>query len=175
MAVETNPPADGTAALDPESCATQDGLRAFAPGRQAAFLGLLRAHAELTRTLDGELAREHGLSLSVYELLSRLAHAERQSLRMSDVAQQTGLSLSRVSRLIDQLQARGLVVRMPCDYDSRVVHAALTPQGAECLRRAQDTFFEIVEERFLGRLDCDEVETLGALLARLHEQGSAAR
>ena len=147
----------------------EPGLRYFAPSREAVFIGLLRAHAELTRTLDQELSRRHGLGLSAYELLSRLCLAPEAGLRMSVLAEQTGLSLSRVSRLIDQLSRIGLAHRQACDPDSRVVHAVISAEGRQRVQEAQDTFFAVVEDQFLGRLSCEEVDTLGALLGRLRE------
>lgn len=135
--------------------------------RTAAWLSLLRAHAELKRTLETQLTARHGLSLSAYELLSRLAHAEGGHLRMTDLAEQIQLSLSRVSRLMDQLERDGLVCRRSCPGDSRAVHATIEPPGRKLSAAAQATFSEVLEERFLGRLDRDEVEQLSALLGRL--------
>jgi DNA-binding MarR family transcriptional regulator len=137
------------------------------PERETAWLGILRAHTEVTRALDGALASRHGLSLSAYEVLSRLAAAEHGSQRMSDLAGCSPLSLSRVSRVIDALQERGLVSRSPCGKDSRVVYAAVTPEGAALAEAARETFAEIVAGRYLGRLSCDEVGVLGELLGRL--------
>lgn len=156
---------------DPTVITTAQGLKAFPPEREAAWFGLLAAHAELTRGLDGCLSAQHGLSLSAYEVLSRLAHADDGHLRMSELAGQSSLSLSRVSRVIDALEARGLAARRSCDSDSRVVHATITPAGQELLAAAQDTFFATVESRFLGRLSCDEVGLLGDIFGRLIERG----
>ena len=155
------------AITDPNILETATGLKYFPPEREAAWVGILQAHSELTRTLDAELSSRHGLSLSAYEVLSRLAHADGGHLRMSLLAERSQLSLSRVSRVIDLLEQRGLVARRSCPVDSRVVHATITEQGSAKVAEAQETFFEVVEARFLGRLSCDEVGQLGQLLARL--------
>jgi DNA-binding MarR family transcriptional regulator len=152
---------------DPNVLETADGLKYFAPEREAAWIGLLQAHSELTRGLDAALSARHGLSFSSYEVLSRIAHAEGGQLRMSVLAERSQLSLSRVSRVIDALEQRGLVARRSCATDSRVVHATITDAGRALVAEAQETFFEVVEERFLARLTCDEVGQLGSLLARL--------
>ena len=149
----------------------EPNLKAFHPDQEAAWFGLLSAHAELTRGLDACLSAKHGLSLSAYEILSRLAHAEEGHLRMSELAGQTQLSLSRVSRIIDVLCERGLAERQSCPGDSRVVHATITSAGKTLFADAQDTFFETVEERFLGRLSCDEVGLLGDIFGRLVATG----
>jgi DNA-binding MarR family transcriptional regulator len=146
---------------------TEDGLKYLPPEREAAWLGLLQAHGELTRALDAGLHAKHGLSLSAYEVLSRLAHAENCSLRMSQLADRTQLSLSRVSRVCDHLQERGLVERRSCDTDSRVVYAAITMGGKRQIAEAQETFFEVIEDRFLGKLSSDEITTLATVFTRV--------
>lgn len=162
-------------ALDePTLLKTAAGLKYFPPEREAAWFGLLAAHAELTRGLDACLAAEHGLSLSAYEVLSRLAHADDRHMRMSQLAGSSSLSLSRVSRVIDMLESRGLAARKSCPTDSRVVHAAITPAGRALVDKAQDTFFATIEERFLGRLSCDEVALLGSVFGRLVQAGPPA-
>jgi DNA-binding MarR family transcriptional regulator len=155
------------AVTEPTVLQTAEGLKYFPPAREAAWLGLLQAHAELTRGLDAALSARHGLSLSAYEVLSRLAHADDGHLRMSDLAERSQLSLSRVSRVIDALEHRGLVARRSCPGDSRVVHATITDPGRTLVNQAQDTFFAAIEERFLGRLSCDEVALLGQIFGRL--------
>ena len=152
---------------DPSVLQTAEGLKYLPPNREAAWLGLLQAHAELTRALDAAMHAQHGLSLSAYEVLARLAHAENCSLRMSQLAERTQLSLSRVSRVVDHLQDRALVERKSCATDSRVVYAAITDSGKQQIAEAQETFFEVIEERFLGKLSCDEVMTLGNIFTRV--------
>ncbi len=153
---------------------TDTGLKYFPPEREAAWFGLLAAHAELTRGLDACLSAKHGLTLSAYEVLSRLAHADGGSLRMTELAGRSQLSLSRVSRLMDTLEHRGVTERLSCPTDSRAVHATITNAGRTLVAEAQDTFFETIEERFLGRLTCDEVGLLGSVFGRLVAGGPPA-
>lgn len=162
------------AVVEPTILETDKGLKYFPPEREAAWFGLLAAHAELTRGLDACLSAKHGLSLSAYEILSRLAHADDGHLRMSELAGRSQLSLSRVSRVVDSLCERELAERRSCASDSRVVHATITDAGRTLLADAQDTFFETIEQRFLGRLSCDEVNLLGAIFGRLVEIGPPA-
>src|SRR3954464_6961334 len=103
-----------------------DGLATWTDTHKHAWIGMLETHKLLTRALDAELEAEHGLSLSGVEILGRLAAAEDRSLRLSECASATGLSLSRVSRIVDMLEQRKLVERRACDTDGRAVHARLT-------------------------------------------------
>jgi|SRR4051794_40355324 DNA-binding MarR family transcriptional regulator len=154
---------------EPTVLQTPEGLKYLPPAREAAWIGLLQAHSELTRGVDAALSARHGLTMSAYDCLARLAHADDGHLRMSQLAERSQLSLSRVSRVIDTLESRGYVARQSCPGDSRVVHAAITPEGHALVAEAQETFFTTIEERFLGRLSCDEIEQLGTLLGRLLE------
>ena len=78
-----------------------------------AWIGLLETHKQLTRALDAELESRYGLSLCGLELLARLAAAPDRCLRLSALAAQAGLSLSRVSRIAVMLETRGLIERTP--------------------------------------------------------------
>src|ERR1700722_19175213 len=92
-----------------------DGFPEWSHGHAAAWLGLLVTHRSLTRELDAELEAAHGLTLSGLELLVRLASTPDHWLRLSALAAGANLSLSRVSRIVDSLEERGLLKRRPCD------------------------------------------------------------
>src|SRR5580693_8549934 len=103
-----------------------DGVAEWSPRHADAWIGLLETHKQLTRMLDAELESRYGLSLSGLELLARLAAAPGQCLRLTALATEAGLSLSRVSRLAGALEGRGLIERKPCGEDARAVEAHLT-------------------------------------------------
>jgi DNA-binding MarR family transcriptional regulator len=105
----------------------------------AAWIGLLETHKRLTRELDAQLQAEHGLTISSLELLSRLATADDQMLRLTTLADAAGLSLSRVSRILDGLESRGLVERRADADDARAKQASITPSGVELLHAAENT------------------------------------
>src|SRR5918998_4487464 len=95
-----------------------DGLVRWSDTHAAAWIGLLETHKRLTRELEGELETKHGLSLSGFELLSRLARADDRMLRLTALADAAGLSLSRVSRILDVLERSGLVERRADSEDT---------------------------------------------------------
>src|ERR1700722_2910387 len=113
-----------------------DGVAEWSPRHADAWIGLLETHKALTRALDAELESRYGLSLSGLELLSRLAAAPERCLRLSALAAQSGLSLSRVSRIAVTLEGRGLIERAPCHEDARAVEAHLTAGGGGAGGRA---------------------------------------
>lgn len=140
-----------------------DGLSRWSDTHADAWIGFLETHRAIVRGLDQELDARHGLSMSGVELLGRLAAADDRRLRLSRLAADTGLSLSRVSRIVDALERRGLVERVPCPSDARAINAQLTEDGLGLAREAQATHFADVQRRFFDRLEPDEV----ALLARV--------
>jgi DNA-binding MarR family transcriptional regulator len=154
---------------------TADGLKYFPPDRESAFFGLLQTNVDLTRALDQELSSRHGISLAGYEVLNRLAHAEDSRLRMTKLAERTPLSLSRISRVCDDLAMRGLVERRACESDRRVSYATLTEAGHAFLREAQETFYVTVEERFLGHLTEEETKVLSDVFMRVTAGNGACR
>jgi DNA-binding MarR family transcriptional regulator len=136
------------------------GLVRWSDTHAAAWVGLLETHKRLTRELEAELQAAHGLHISGLELLSRLATAEDRTLGLTTLADAAGLSLSRVSRILDTLEQRGLVERRTDTDDTRAKKAWLTPQGLELLRAAQKTHFAGVERLFFDRVPDEDVETL---------------
>lgn len=143
-----------------------DGLSRWPDEHADAWVGLLETHKRLTRALNAELEAEHGLSLSALELLGRLAAAEGHRLRLSVLAERAGLSVSRVSRIIDVLSDRGLVERRCCPGDRRARNVWLTDAGLERLRAAQAAHFAGVQERFFDQLEPEQVAVLAAIFAR---------
>jgi DNA-binding MarR family transcriptional regulator len=152
-----------------ESCAYvmgDDGLATWSDTHADAWIGLLETHKRLTRALDAELEAEHGLTLSGVECLGRLAAADDRRLRLSALATATGLSLSRISRIVDTLETRGLVERRSSESDARAVEAHLTPDGLDLVRQAQASHFASVNQRFFEQLSADEIQTLASVFAR---------
>ena len=96
----------------------EEGVACLSPQHALAFVGLLESGRRLTRELEGELECEHGLSFSALGVLGRLAAAPKRTLRLTVLAQDMGLSLSRVSRIVDALESRGLLEREQCPADA---------------------------------------------------------
>jgi DNA-binding MarR family transcriptional regulator len=151
-----------------------DGLATWSDTHKDAWIGMLETHKRLTRAMETELEAEYGLSLSGVEVLGRLAAADGRNLRLSMLANECGLSLSRISRIIDTLEARALVERRSSAADARAVEAHLLEAGLELVRRAQSSHFESVQERFFAQLSPAEIETLAAVFGRFAPQAAEA-
>src|SRR5512140_3339201 len=74
----------------------------------------IQTHARLIHKLDEELQASHGLSLAEYDALIQLVNAPDHKLRMSALADRVLLSRSGITRLVDRLEADGMVERTAC-------------------------------------------------------------
>jgi DNA-binding MarR family transcriptional regulator len=135
--------------------------------RLDAWRTFLFAHAQVRRQLERELQAEQSMSLGEYEVLLLLAYAGDRQLRMSELAELLVLSRSGATRLIDRLEAAGLVQRAMCDTDRRGQWAQLTPAGYERLRGASPTHLRGIAEHFLDRIPAEELAALHATLRRV--------
>ena len=139
--------------------------------REALLWSFFVTQETLRRALDAALSGKHGISLGTYEVLNQIAAAKRGGLTLTQLTEVAPLSLSRISRLVVDLERDGLVERRSCTADKRVSYVALTTKGTALVRRSQATFFAIVDEHFLGRLSTAEVEVLAGIFGRLGGHG----
>jgi len=81
----------------------------------------------------GAVHAEHGLAGTDFDVVIRLARSPEGRLRMSDLAAQTDLSTSGITRIVDRLEHRRLIRRDPEPGDRRGCAAVLTDQGHQAL------------------------------------------
>jgi len=134
-----------------------------------AYGHLVGAHATLTRRLSALLEEEHGLTMSEYEVLFLLAREEDHSMRRIDLSREVRLSPSGITRMLDRLEATGLVEKGACAKDARVTYAVLTDSGMQKLRDCAPVHQAEIDRVLGERLSDEEVETLGKLLERLSD------
>jgi DNA-binding MarR family transcriptional regulator len=129
----------------------------------AAWAALLQVHAALVPELDAALRRAVGLPLNWYDVLLELDAPQR--LRMSDLGERVVLSRTRVSRLVTELEAHGLVRRESNPDDGRSAFVSITDTGRQRLREAAPHYLSGIEERFAAA----SADDLNALAATLHK------
>ena len=95
-------------------------------------------------------------------------------MRRVDLADALVLSPSGVTRLLDGLQAAGLVENRHCDEDARVTWAALTDEGRRTLECVGVNHAELLRAHFREALDDDELGQLTELLGRLPGVGAGS-
>jgi DNA-binding MarR family transcriptional regulator len=93
------------------------------------------------------------MTLAEYAALLQLAESPGRRLRMNQLADGIVLSRSGVTRLIDRLEADGLVARSQCPSDGRGAEAVLTDDGLSRLRQASRTHLRGIEAYFLANVE----------------------
>ncbi len=138
-------------------------------GRLTTVGLLLEAHAGLTRELERRLARDCGLSVQWFEVLLRLVRTPGGRLRMSELAAQTTLTPSGLTRAVDRLTDAGFVRREACPEDRRSSYAALTDAGRARMATALPIHLGHLDEVVGAILSPAELAALGDLSRKLRD------
>jgi DNA-binding MarR family transcriptional regulator len=121
----------------------------------------------MTRLLNAQLLSEHGLTINDYEALYLLSRADGHRLKRVDLARRLVLTPSGVTRLLEGLEAAGLVERAACASDLRVTYAQLTDSGRERLEVASCAHVGSIRSLLEEHLSDDEIAQLADVLAKL--------
>ena len=125
--------------------------RWLTPAEESAWRKYIVASRRLLEALDDDLSA-NGLSLSDYEILVHLSDAEDRRLRMSDLAEKTILSRSRLSHRIKYMEGKGWVERQKCDSDKRGTWAVMTTKGWNAIVKAAPDHVESIRNRFIDQI-----------------------
>lgn len=131
----------------------------------ALWRAVMRILKILPRYLDSDLVKGVGLTASEYTTLMHLSEAPNRELRMADLAINTDLSASRMTRLVDDLQTRGLVTKTTSSSDARGNVAKLTPRGMSKLKSAWPIHLASVRRHFFDHLDASELGRVANAMA----------
>ncbi len=138
-------------------------------GERLTLFGLLM---ETSTALMDETRRpmdDHDMTMSEFETLLRLGRSPGLRLRMADLAAQTRLSASGLTRLIDRLHAHHLVDRETCPTDRRGAYAVLTEQGRRRLESVLPAHLDLVERHLTDVLTAEEADQLEVILRKLRD------
>ncbi|MFC5923289.1 MarR family winged helix-turn-helix transcriptional regulator [Micromonospora vulcania] len=136
---------------------------------QRTWRAFLSASRALMDTLDRELQRDAGMPHAYYEILVRLSESTGRQLRMSDLAEATGSSRSRLSHAVARLEAAGWVRREECPTDRRGQVALLTDDGFATLAAAAPGHVEGVRRHLFDALSPAQVDQLRRISETLAE------
>ena len=139
--------------------ATHADTRWLTAEEQRAWRAYIRLAKMLMRQLDRDL-HPFGLSTNDYEILVELSEAPGTRLRMTELADLTAQSRSRLSHQISRMEIKGLVRREGCAGDKRGTFAVITPRGKAIIERVAPSHVESVRRHFIDQV-CPE--SLGVL------------
>ena len=127
---------------------------------QRAWRALLAFVTRLDDHLDRQLQRDAGMPHAYYQVLAMLSEAPDRTLRMSQLADATTSSPSRLSHAVARLEEKGWVRRDRHPTDRRGALAVLTDDGFEALVAAAPGHVAAVREVLFDRLDEEQVRAL---------------
>jgi DNA-binding MarR family transcriptional regulator len=126
---------------------------------QRAWRAYIRLAKMLMRQLDRDL-HPFGLSTNDYEILVELSEAPGNRLRMTELADLTAQSRSRLSHQVSRLEIKGLVRREGCDGDKRGTFAVITGHGMATMERVAPSHVDSVRRHFMDHIPAGRLATL---------------
>ena len=138
--------------------------RPFESPEQEAALSLVRTSDQL-QIRFARLFREHALTPSQYNIL-RILRGEGKPLPILEIAARTITVVPGITGLIDRLEQAGLVNRLRCEKDRRIIYVALTDEGTRSLAELDQPLIEL-HHKLLGHLSHAEHKEMISLLEKI--------
>ena len=139
------------------------GPRWLSAGEQHTWRDAIQAWQWLLAAVDAQLQRDSGMPLAYYEILVRLSEAPDHSLRMTQLAEASSSSKSRLSHAVARLEERGWVRRADCPTDRRGQVATLTDEGFAALSAAAPGHVEQVRKVLFDALTAEQLRQLDGI------------
>ncbi|MGH9100432.1 MAG: MarR family winged helix-turn-helix transcriptional regulator [Acidimicrobiales bacterium] len=147
-------------------------------GQQRAWRGVVQLFRKLPAAMDSDLQRTAGLTLFEFEVLAVLSESDRRTLQMSELAERTSSSLSRLSHVVSRSESRGWVTRQICPNDGRATQAVLTASGLAKVAEAAPSHVRTVRELVVDPITPAQLRQLGSAGVKIGqriEEWNAAR
>ncbi|MER7683120.1 MarR family winged helix-turn-helix transcriptional regulator [Streptomyces sp. NPDC096934] len=142
-------------------------LEPLTPDEEAFLRALGRVMSLLPRVVDADMLDEQPISATEYTVLMHLSEAPRNQMRMSELANTCGLSLSGMTRVVNRLESQSLVVRQKAPDDGRASLALLTSSGWTLLKQAWPTNLASVRRHVFSRLEGCDIAAAAKALERI--------
>ncbi|WP_443047730.1 MarR family winged helix-turn-helix transcriptional regulator [Streptomyces sp. H39-S7] len=140
-----------------------DTMKWLTEEEQASWRAYVHATTLLEDHLDRQLQRDAGMPHMYYALLTTLSDAPTRRMRMTELAQQTKITRSRLSHAVTRLEKNGWIAREDCPSDRRGQMAVLTDEGYEVLVRTAPGHVTAVRSAIYDRLTPEQVQQLGEI------------
>jgi DNA-binding MarR family transcriptional regulator len=147
----------------------QPAPRWLTDAEQQVWRGLMPVLHELPAALDRQLQSDAGIPHTYYVIMAMLSEAPGRELRMSELADVTANSLSRLSHAVARLEGHGWVRRRKCPTDRRGQIALLTDAGMEKVVELAPGHVAAVRRFVFDALTPEQVEALGRVSAAITE------
>ena len=131
-----------------------------------AWRGIIFANAKVFRAVEPKLEEHSGISLVFLDVLSRLNDVPVGSLRMQELQDRSLFTRSGMTRLVDRIEAAGLVRREAVPGDRRGVSVVITAEGVRLYTAAIQRHMDDLEREFASRLTPAQIEAVAQALSQ---------
>jgi DNA-binding MarR family transcriptional regulator len=132
-----------------------------------AWRAFITAHAKLIDWINHEMVEADVIPLHWYDVLIELYEAPEHRLRLSELARKVVLSKSGLTRLVDKVEAVGLLARQSSPEDGRGAYAVLTEAGIEAMRKAWPIYAGGIQAYFAQHLTIGEAKIITDVFERI--------
>ena len=131
-----------------------------------AWLAYIKTSRDLMRALEHDL-EPFGLDGGDYQLLAMLSAAPDQRLRMCELAEELRLSRGGLTRRMDGVLKKKLVVRNQDPTDKRVAYIEMSAKGRALLDRAAPVHVQSVRRLMIDLLSANEIRAIGTAFSKI--------
>lgn len=139
--------------------------------RLAAWRSLMELHMHLTSQFDIEFQEHSGIDISTYDTLLHTFEAGTDGIRMTDLSERLVVSKSGLTTMVDRLERRGLLRRVPDPADRRAVRVAITDDGYAVFRSAAKMHMASLEDSFSKHITEEEAQLIVDIVSRVRDAG----
>lgn len=130
---------------------------------------MLQGQTLLQTVLDRELRELAGIALADYEVLVIVSESPGHTRRMAEIAEEVGVSRSRLSHTVARLEKRGILKRTSTRGDGRGVNCSMTDEGWELMQKIAPIHVEGVREHLIDLMSPEETQVLADVFTRAAE------
>jgi len=141
-------------------------VRWLDPNEMAAWRHYIETSGDLLRAIERDL-EPFGLDRGDYQLLAMLSEAPGGKLRLCDLADTLRLTRGGLTRRMEGVVRKKLVVREQSTHDRRVAHACLTPKGLALLKRAAPHHLRSVRRLMIDHLSATEIRAIASAFDKI--------
>jgi DNA-binding MarR family transcriptional regulator len=135
--------------------------------RLRAWRSLMELHMQLTSLFDAEFQEQLNIDISTYDALLHVYEAGPEGIRMTDLSARLVVSKSGLTTVVDRLEKRGLLRRVPDPADRRAIRVAITDEGYALFRTAAKAHMASVENNFSRHIADHEARMIIDIVDRI--------
>ncbi|ACR28229.1 MarR family winged helix-turn-helix transcriptional regulator [Burkholderia glumae] len=130
------------------------------------WFSFVRTHRRLIREIERRLAEAKLPAYAWYDVLWGIESSPEGSRRMHELADSLAVERYNLTRLVDRLEAEGLVTRTRSADDGRAAFVAITKEGRVLRKKMWKIYEATVAELFVSQFDAEQRRQFASALDR---------